>query len=60
MDGLVPFRQVLNASTDVGESGLGSLHAEQPGGALEAIEELAEHLIAENDQQTQHKLRKRN
>jgi hypothetical protein len=37
---------MLNARTDVGESGLGSLHTEQSGGALQAIEELAEHLVA--------------
>ena len=37
---------MLNARTDVGESGLGSLHTEQPGGTLQAIEELTEHLVA--------------
>ena len=38
---------MLNAGADVGETGLGPLHTEQPGGALQAMEELAEHLIAE-------------
>ena len=37
---------MLNARTDVGECGLGSLHTEQPGGTLQAIEELTEHLVA--------------
>lgn len=37
---------MLNARTDVGECGLGSLHTEQPGGALQAIEELTQHLVA--------------
>lgn len=38
---------MLDASADVGERRLGSLHAEQPSGALEAIEELAKHLITD-------------
>jgi hypothetical protein len=32
----LPFRQMLDASTDVGESRLGSLHTEKPSGAVQA------------------------
>jgi hypothetical protein len=38
---------MLDASTNVGEGCLGPLHTEQPGGTLEAIEELAQHLVAD-------------
>jgi hypothetical protein len=41
----IPLGQILNARTDVGERGLGPLHTEQPGRALQAVEELEEHLI---------------
>lgn len=44
----LPFRQMLDASADVGETRLGSLHPEQPSGALQAIEELAKHLITDH------------
>jgi hypothetical protein len=37
---------MLGGSTNVGEGCLGSLHTKQLGGTLEAIEELAEHLVA--------------
>lgn len=43
--GKPPPSQVLNASADVGECCLGSLHAEEPGGALKAVDELAQNLI---------------
>lgn len=38
---------MLGGSTNVGEGCLGSLHTKQLGGTLEAIEELAEHLVAD-------------
>jgi hypothetical protein len=44
----LPFRQMLDASADIGERRLGSLHTEQPSGALQAVEELTKHLITDH------------
>ena len=53
----LPFRQMLDASADVGERGLGSLHTEQPSGALQAVEELAKHLITDHSRKQNTKMR---